>query len=86
MGHAIAEGSLLPMYTDVHTLENAAIEHRHAGLGLSAIERNLGLLPVQPSRLVVLLRRIGAVRPAPVQAEYPAHPSYRPAKRLMPAH
>lgn len=72
------------MYTDIYALEHAAFEHRGRAEAQAAHERNLGLLPAHPSRLVTFLRRIGAVRPAPVQDDVQVRPSYRPAARPVP--
>lgn len=76
------------MYTDIYALEHAALEHRSRAEAQAANERRLHLLPAHPSRLMAFLRRIGAVRPAPVQDGVPARPSYRPARaatRAVPA-
>ena len=85
MAVSIAEGSVLPMYTDIYALERAAFEHRSRAEAQAAQERQISLLPARPSRVITFLRRIGAVRSAPMQGGGEPRPSYRPAARPIPA-
>jgi hypothetical protein len=84
MAATIAEGSVLPMYTDIYALEHAALERRGRAEAEAAHERRLSLLPACPSRFVAFLRRIGAVRPAPVEDGAQARPSYHQNARPVP--
>jgi len=85
MAMSIAEGSDLPMYTDIYALEHAAFEHRSRAEAQAAQERQISLLPARPSRVITFLRRIGAVRSAPIQGSVENRPVYRPAARPIPA-